>query len=168
MKKIIQALLCLLVITSFTGCSSAKDSAVSTSDETIAKVTTETTNNSDGELSNIEKDGYIIYDYSYKDALLLAGSTAESIKNKTTGTQTTYTFVDHVLSCGTYMNGEIVEDNKDNIKTITGSFNVTKNPYDITDLKISITTDTKTDKKTGYIIVNGKQIDINSKFGPIS
>lgn len=165
MKKIIQALLCLLVITSFTGCSSANES---TSDETTSSVTTETTNNSDGELSNIEKDGYIIYDYSYKDALLLAGTTAESIKGKTTGTQTTYTFVDHVLSCGTYMNGELVEDNKDNIKTITGSFNVTKNPYDITDLKISITTDTKTDKKTGYIIVNGKQIDINSKFGPIS
>ena len=163
MKKIIQVLLVLLILTSFAGCSKGDSSTTSTNKETETSVT----DASNGKLKDIENDGYIIYNFSYKEALQLAGTSATSITSKKAGTKTTYTYVDHVLSCGTYMNGELVEDIKDNISTITGSFNVTKNPYSITDLKVNITTDTKTNTKTGYLIINGEQIDINSNFTAI-
>lgn len=168
MKKIIQVLLCSIIITSFTGCSKVQDSTVSTSSETTANVTKEKTDTNNAKLTNIENDAYILYSLCYDDALRLSGSSSNSIKTKTTDTQTVYTFVEHVLSCGTHMNGEIVEDVKDNIKTLSGSFNVTKNPYEITNLKLNITIDTKTDKKTGYLSANGKEVDINSNFMPPS
>jgi len=145
MKKIIPLLLFLTILASFVGCSSGKDSTTAT----------------DGKLSNIDNDSYIIYNMSYNAAV---DGTSKAVIAKTTGTTTTYTFVDLILSCGTYMNGEVVEDVKDNVKTITGSFNVAKNPYDITDLKVNITSDTATHARTGSITVNGKELDINSKF----
>jgi len=147
MKKIIPLLLCLTILASFVGCSGGKDST--------------TTSTIDRKLSYIENDSYIIYDMSYNAAI---EGKSKAITSKTTGTITTYTFVDLILSCGTYMTGEVVEDVKDNIKSTTGSFTVKNNPYDITDLKVNITSDTATKLRTGSITVNGKELDINSKF----
>lgn len=167
MKKTIQLLLGLIIITSLSGCSSEKTSTVPTASEKTVSVANKTITTSKKRLTSIENDGYILYDLSYKDGLRLAGTSRPSIKIKTTGTKTIYTYAEHTLSCGTHMNGQIVENVKANIKTITGSFNVTKNPYKITDLKLCITINTETNKKTGYLIINGKQIDINSNFTSI-
>lgn len=158
MKQIIKVLSCLIIITSFAGCSTGKDSTASTATKVA------TTDTSNKKLTNIENDAYIIYSLSYKEALALNGASSDSIKIDKTSNKTTYKYVDHVLSCGTYMNGEIVDEVKDNVKTQTGSFNVTKNPYEITSLTLSITEDTKANTKTGYLNANGQKVDINSKF----
>ena len=167
MKKIIQALLILAILTSLAGCSSGNTSNATSDQESAKSTISETKDKSEEKLTNIQNDGYIIYDLSYNDALLLSGKSGATIQIKEDGSKKIYTYVDHVLSCGTYMNGEIVEDLKDNIKTIKGSFDVTKNPYSITELKVDISIDTKTDKKTGYLNINGEKIDINSNFNPI-
>lgn len=165
MKKLIPVLLSLIIITSLAGCSSGNVSNASSSKETTAN---ETAEKSTEKLSDIENDSYIIYTLSYNEALNPDEASSKAITTTKTGNQTYYKFVDLVLSCGTYMNGEIQENTKDNIKTITGSFKVTKNPYEINDLKISITIDTDTDKKTGYITANGQSVDINSNFTSIN
>jgi hypothetical protein len=150
MKKIIQVLLLGVFLTvSLVGCSSSQAA----------------TDNK--KLSDVENDSYILYTLSYNEALQLNGASSSTIKVNKSDAQNTYTYTEHVLSCGTHMNGEIKEDLKDNIKTITGSFNVTKNSYGITDLKVNDTVDMSSNKKTGYLEVNGKQVDINSNFTSI-
>ncbi len=116
------------------------------------------------EVTDVEEDARILYDYSYKDALALAGVSSETIKVKQQDNTTTYTFTEHVLSCGTHMNGEIVEVVEGDFKTLTGSFVVTNNTYEINDLQLNIIFNNNTDEKTGYIKVNGKEVDINSNF----
>lgn len=166
MKKVIQSLLVLIIITSFAGCSNEKAS-VNTSDKKAAVSATETTAKSTKKLSNIENDSYIIYNLSYIEAAAQNGKSSDTIKVEKASGKTTYTYVEHVLSCGTHMNGQIIESTKGDVTTITGSFNVTKNPYAITDLKINITINNKSDTKSGYLIVNGEQLDINSNFTSI-
>lgn len=163
MKKIFTLLLCVFIITGLIGCSGSGSSKTST--QTASSEGTATT--STEKLSDIANDSYIIYNYSYNDAVAQNGQSSKTITVKNTDNGNYYNFVDHVLSCGTYMNGQIIETTNDNIKTITGSFTVTKNPYKITDLKVSITIDTNTNTKTGYILANGQPTDINSNFTAI-
>lgn len=113
------------------------------------------------ELTIVEKDAYILYSYSYSDAINDPEKFADSILIEKTDAQTTYTFVEHVLSCGTHMNGEIVEVVSGDVKTLTGTFTITDNPYEIDELSLNIIFDANSGKKTGYINVNNKDIDIN-------
>lgn len=166
MKKITQVLLILIIITNIAGCSSNKASTASTTKDTKA-VPVSTISDTNKTLTNVENDSYIIYNLSYLEATQLQGVSSTSIEIKKKDNQTVYTFKDHVLSCGTYMNGEIVETIKGNIKTLTGSFNVTHNPYKITKLDLNITINMDTNEKTGYISPDGDKLDINSNFVPI-
>ena len=107
-------------------------------------------------LTEIQEDAHILYSYSYRDALALAGVSSKDINISKEGSKTTYTFTQHVLSCGTHINGEITEVIEGNTKTLVGSFDVTENSYKINDLEINITFNTDTDEKTGYIKINGR------------
>lgn len=165
MKKITQVLLCLFIITNIAGCSSSK-TTVSTAKDTKAASSSSISDTS-RTLTNVENDSYIIYNLSYLEATQLKGVSSTSIEIKKKDNQTVYTYKDHILSCGTYMNGEIVETIKGNIKTLTGSFNVTHNPYKITKLDLNININMDTNEKTGYISPDGDKLDINSNFVPI-
>lgn len=165
MKKITQVLLSLIIITNIAACSNSK-TAVSTAKDTKA-VSSSSISDTSRTLTNIENDSYIIYNLSYLEATQLQGVSSTSIEIKKKDNQTVYTYKDHILSCGTYMNGEIVETIKGNIKTLTGSFNVTHNPYKITKLDLNITINMDTNEKTGYISPDGDKLDINSNFVPI-
>lgn len=166
MKKFTQVLLILILITNIAGCSSNKTATVSTAKDTTA-VSSSKISDTSRTLTNVENDSYIIYNLSYLEATQLQGVSSKSIEIKKKGTQTVYTYKDHILSCGTYMNGEIVEDINGNIKTLTGSFKVTHNPYKITNLDLNITINMDTNEKTGYISPDGNKLDINSNFVPI-
>ncbi|GKX67473.1 hypothetical protein [Inconstantimicrobium mannanitabidum] len=166
MKKITQVLLSLIIITNIAGCSSNKASTASTTQDTKA-VSSSSISDTSRTLTNVENDSYIIYNLSYLEATQLQGVSSTSIEIKKKDNQTVYTYKDHILSCGTYMNGEIVETIKGNIKTLTGSFNVTHNPYKITKLDLNININMDTNEKTGYISPDGDKLDINSNFVPI-
>lgn len=162
MKKVTGVLLCLIIVFSFVGCSSQENYTESSSIKAKVEAVKK------DKLSNVEKDAYIIYNLSYTEAGYQGGKSSKTIKVTEKSNKTTYTFVEHVLSCGTHMNGKIVETIKGKTKTIKGSFDVTKNPYKINGLKVNIKVNTKTNKKSGYLTVDGENLDINSNFQPIN
>lgn len=116
------------------------------------------------EITSTDKDGYILYNFCSSDAKLLMLSkknASESIQIAKEGSTVTMTFTEHVLSCGTHMNGTIKETKKDGKYYIQGDFNVTNNPYKIKKLLINIVNDLSAKTMTGTLTIDGKECDVN-------
>jgi hypothetical protein len=114
------------------------------------------------ELTETENDGYILFKYSLNDA---KNSRNTKIIKKVEGNVVTYEYKDHVLSCGTHMNGFIkITDNNEKI-SYEGNFNIDNNPYNITKLSIDFSETKKLPvKRTGILKIDGKDYDVNLFF----
>jgi hypothetical protein len=109
-------------------------------------------------ITETDKDGLTIYEMSYNDGKALNGASSDTIKTDKNGPINMYKYINHKLSCGTFMNGYIIETIENDKTYVQASFTVTNNPYKISSLFINAETDSKM-KRTGYIIVNHKTID---------
>lgn len=117
------------------------------------------------EVSTTDKDGYILYNFCSTDAkiMMLTGDTSsDSITITKQGATTTFTYQEHILSCGTHMNGTITETKKDGKILIKGDFNVTHNPYKITKLLINLVNEPAAKSTTGTLTIDGRERDVNS------
>lgn len=108
-----------------------------------------------------EGDAYILFDYSYQDGKNFEEGTDETLEKTVENGVTTYRYMEHVLSCGTHMNGEISEETQGDITTVKASFDVTNNKYEINSLMVDYTYDAATKTYDGILSMNGRKIDIN-------
>jgi hypothetical protein len=119
-------------------------------------------NASQPELTEAQKDGYIIFNYSMNDALHF---NKDTISKKVQGDATIYDFKDNVLSCGTHMTGVIKVTESKEKTSYNGTFAVEKNPFKINSLIIDFSeTKNMPVKRAGKINIDGKDYDINLFF----
>lgn len=157
MKKSLVGLLFLLVAFGLIGCSK-KEAKTSVTAEAQAEATEEPG------VFGPEEDAFILYNFCHQDGKILKGESSDTIAVAKEDTKTTYTFTEHVLSCGTHMNGVITEETKGNEIIVTANFDVTENPYEIIGLVVEYTKNTDTDEYVGTLTENGKVIDINRYY----
>ncbi len=109
-----------------------------------------------------DRDGYTLFHYSLTDAEFCNSSNPDpTISVKTDSNESLFTYTGHVLSCGTHMNGSIKKTVEGSRIRYAGRFDVTKNGYGINVLIVDFTKDSSTNKRTGFIIVNERKIDVN-------
>ncbi len=114
------------------------------------------------EATAADRDGYTLFSYSLRDAEKYNASNPDPTISVATDSNTSlFTYVEHVLSCGTHMSGSIKKTVEGSLIRYSGRFNVTKNDYGISSLVIDFVKDTSKKKRTGFIIVNERKIDIN-------
>lgn len=109
-------------------------------------------------ITDTDRDGLTIYEMSYNDGKALNGESSNTIKTDKNGPINMYKYINHKLSCGTFMNGYIIETIQDDKTYAQAAFTVTNNPYKISSLFINVETDSEM-KRTGYIMVDHKTID---------
>jgi hypothetical protein len=114
-----------------------------------------------GPLTETDKDGYILFTYSLADGLALqAGGKDPTIKVVEGKGVTTFVFENHVLSCGTVMNGRIALSKNGSVTKYAGEFKVTNNSYKIDVLAGDYAKDSVSGKPNGSLTVNKRKIDI--------
>jgi hypothetical protein len=102
-----------------------------------------------------EKDAFVLFDLSYGDANNIKDSTVTASGKEG---KRSLTYVDHVLSCGTHMNGALQESTKGKVLSVKGSFTIKENPYNIATLDVDIQRPKTGGKWTGYLVVDGKRV----------
>jgi hypothetical protein len=147
MKKSIGAfILTLVLFSSLVGCS--KDEVKEVKPEM-------------NDITMKDKDGLILFSLSLNNALAQIARKEKSAEIEITeDTQkTSYHFKGHVLSCGTHMLGNVIEEKIGDQTSFKGSFKVSTNPYDIKTLEIDALQDVG-GLYSGTLIVDGKKLDI--------
>lgn len=104
-----------------------------------------------------EKDAFVLFDLSYTDASYSKDATIK-ISGKAGNRSLTYD--EHVLSCGTHMNGALRESTKGSILSVKGSFTIKENPYSITTLEVDLSKKKSESKWTGFLVVDGKRVPV--------
>jgi hypothetical protein len=107
-------------------------------------------------LSAQDEDAFILYKYSLIDAKKKRSS---KITESTEGSETTYNYDGHALSCRTVMQGSITKTALDNKTHVVGDFDVSNNSFGITRLSFDFYDEGKK-ARTGTMTVNDKVIDI--------
>jgi hypothetical protein len=102
-----------------------------------------------------DKDAYILFALTYEGANYQARPTV-SVSGKMG--ERTLTYTEHILSCGTHMNGVLTESMRDGVLSVIGSFAVKENPYKIAKLDIDVSRTKPTANWTGYMVVDGKRV----------
>jgi hypothetical protein len=114
-----------------------------------------------GPLTETDKDGYILFTYSLADGLgVQAGGKDPTIKVVEEKGGTTFVFENHVLSCGTVMNGRITMSKNNSMTKYAGAFKVSNNSYKIDVLAGDYSKDSVSGKSNGSLTVNKRKIDI--------
>lgn len=104
-----------------------------------------------------EKDAFVLFELSYNDAADLKDPT---IKVSGKDGKRNLTYAEHVLSCGTHMNGTLRETTKGNVLSVKGSFAVKENPYEITQMEIDLAKPKGQSKWTGFLVVDGTRVPV--------
>ena len=102
-----------------------------------------------------DRDAFVLFQLSYEFADYAKDPTA-----KASGKQgkRTLAYAEHVLSCGTHMNGELKESTKAGVISVKGSFAVKENPYSIATLDVDVQRPKAGGAWTGFFVVDGKRI----------
>jgi hypothetical protein len=104
-----------------------------------------------------EKDAFVLFDLSYGDADNIKDSTVTASGKEG---KRSLTYTEHVLSCGTHMNGSLQESTKGKVLSVKGSFTIKENPYDIAKLDVDIKRPKAGGKWTGFMVVDGKRVPV--------
>jgi len=72
----------------------------------------------------------------------------------------TLSYAEHVLSCGTHMNGALKESTKGRILSVKGSFPIKENPYGNAKLDVNISKPKGGGKRKGYLVVDRKSVPV--------
>jgi hypothetical protein len=110
------------------------------------------TNASGIQLTEAEKDGYWLFIFPYQDAKALVKKSSETINIKNEGKSYKYVFTNHILSCGTNMNGFIIETLENGKLIVKGLFTVSNNPYKIERLEVNLSKNLQHKLKTCLVI----------------
>ncbi|HEX3028181.1 MAG TPA: hypothetical protein VHT34_02495, partial [Clostridia bacterium] len=143
MKKIILYVAVVSLAFAFYGCSNKSNGDAEASTAQSALQTTQsadlTADKQKHSLTPTEEDGNTLYSYSYIDSKNIGDGNSETISVQNVKDGKKYTLKEHVLSCGTHMNGWILETTGKGKTVIEADFKVTHNSYKIKDLEVRIT-----------------------------
>lgn len=106
-----------------------------------------------------ERDAFVLFRLSYE-----AGGNASDPSVKATGEEgrRKLAYAEHVLSCGTRMNGSLKESTKAGVLSVRGSFAVKENPFGIAKLDVDVSRPKAGGAWTGYLTVDGKRVPAES------
>ena len=107
-------------------------------------------------LSEKDRDAFVLYRYSLIDAKKKRSS---KIRENSEGSQTTYEYDGHALSCRTVMTGSITTTASKDRTHVVGEFDVSNNSYGITRLSFDFYNEGKK-TRTGTMTVNDRVIDM--------
>ena len=110
----------------------------------------------DAGLSEKDEDAFVLYRYSLIDA---KKKRSPKIRENSEGSQTTYEYDGHALSCRTVMTGSITTTTSHDRTHVVGEFDVSNNSYGITQLSFDFY-DQGGETRTGTMTVDDKVINI--------